>query len=356
MENVIKQLTLKNYIDILNNVSYGTTLVSYLNDSVRVEVADAIKIINEIVGLEVIREVPHTEGWEETHVSGVYAIIYSDKDNAVPQITEDDMNISYTVKEAFEKSMQYRLGVNKALWKRVKKECKAVGVKFSTDYDDVCVIDGRKKSQSVYKRIQEAYKSGQASVAFDIEEVNAPTVRTYSSQFGSAMGLKIRCSTMPGFITVHFREADPKDVLLQEFKSVLDKMKYHFSYTDILDIVNGKKVTDSPEFDLKSISEGSVSGQAWQNHTLQMENEFSKFSTGVADGILKKYHEGQNYEQEAPEYAQAGFDNESDYLDYLSEQIEQQPDIIKEVEGLQQYVMPIADAEPKKPTVEYDDF
>lgn len=324
MENDIKEISLRNYLDVLNGLAYGTQLVSYANNDVRNEVVSAIETINKIAGLEIVREEAHVEGWEDEVIEGVYDIIYTDRHSPMPQITEDDLNVSHYVKDACENKTLIKLEeVNPALYKHVRKLCKDFDVKFSTDGTAI-VLDGRGKSQSVYRQIQEAYKSGKASISFNLDEVNAPTVRTYSSQFGSAIGLKLRCVTAPGFITVHFKEADPRDVLLQELSDRIAKLaSLGFTYNDLQEKISNITWAIYGEENTVAAADEPVSGKAWQKHSEAMKNDFGKFAADVIPGIAKMYKE---------------------------------QDIIKEVEALQQYVMPIADAEPRKPTVEYDDF
>jgi len=339
MEEEFKKLSLVNCLDKVLNMPYGSTNVVYMDDKAREETGLIIETINNIAGLQVIEErpfidnIPTADGWESKEIPGKYTIIYSDRHNPIPSVTQDDLSVWNIIQEvSFRKTIQ-RIKINNALHKKVRKKCLESGVKFSLDYGFV-VIDGREKSLSVYRQIQKAHSEGKKEISFNLKEINMPTVRTYASQFGSAIDEKIRCTVADGFITVIFYRGP-----LDDFKDAVIKATEFLSQEDILNIVKSVFTPENdfhrPEF-TEVLSEELKRPEAavllvWEEMGFDSESEYTAYQD-------KKKADLADWEQTAQPKTATGSDNEP--TNSTAEDSDLPPNV-EIVEGLPQYVMQI---------------
>jgi DNA-binding transcriptional regulator YhcF (GntR family) len=287
MESIIKELSKLSIPEILLGIEYGKPeVVKYDSEDTRNHLLHVFQVANKIAGADVLREdvyfenVPTDSGWDEVPVEGVYRLIYADKNNPVPVPTEDDINLVTIIETMSYYKESVGVVISPAMVKTARKLCKDAGVKFIPS-EGGYTIDGQEKAISVYKQIQKAYKDGLANVSFNLEEINMPTVRTYASQFGSAISKKLRCSVIDGTITVHFRELTPEEAFENDIAAIVQKAaNAGLEYSQVHDAVT------------------TVINRAFYTEVFETQ--------GVAAQA----------EDIEPMWAQMGFESESEYIEY----------------------------------------
>lgn len=287
-----KVISLVNALETVMCVTYPNEKVTYKDEAAREETHTILKLINTIAGAEVIREEPYyhnretAEGWESVAVDNAYLIVYGDRHNPIPRITENDLNIEWDIADAYKQKTKVILDINTSLFRIAKKQCKQIGVKFGIE-NGLFFVDSREKSVSVYKQIQKAYQEGLNSVSFDLAEINMPTVRTYASQFGSAVAKKIRCSVDSGVITVHFKEN-----IEDELRAVVLKCCDQMSFNQIQDVISDviKNYLDNSNIKrIQNITNIDINELATQpDHPKTQNFEEATNTTGSPEDATKK--------------------------------------------------------------------
>ena len=222
-------ITKENYKGFFKNSTYGLKIVKYEDEFVRKLLNNRIAIYNEFKTSFTFEERKTSiykninEEWVGEEVPDLYDIIYKSTD-AVLLINESNYEIEELAIEAKKnKTIVVVDGLEESLFGFAKKIAKKHDIKF-TDFG----FNGKIKSKSIKKQIEDAYLSGKQNIKFSVEDYNVQTIRNQASTYGSLIGEKIRVKFELGSIILEFSELkknkDVREVLTEQYKILADTL------------------------------------------------------------------------------------------------------------------------------------
>lgn len=215
----------QNAIDFMSKINYAKNFVSYETDEAREQILTNIKIVNEILGSGAIEELPATiEDWNSGTIDGVFNILCRVKESEIPQLSLDSWNVFEIVEIAKTEARKSLFSIDHRLFKLCRKLAYQNGMKFKTSADG-CYFSSSGLKESVFDKIQSAYRRGDASMSFSMLDYNVNTIRKYASDLSIVNNQKFRCSSEGTTMIVYFREPSADE----RFKTSLLKLKNEFS-------------------------------------------------------------------------------------------------------------------------------
>lgn len=219
-------VTKTNYKDIFNSYKYGTKIITYESEEVRILFNQRITVINEFTGLWTMEEKIHVTNdvvdgeWVSTEVPNVYEVLYKNSREPLPLIDESNYNIEELACLAKKESI---ITVINNLEPSLIKYAKNMANKYNVRFNGTG-FNGTSKGVSVRKQIEEAYLAGKYSISFPSSDFNSQTVRNYVSSFSSLIGKKIRVELKLGTIIVHFKNIEESSALFTYIKESHEKL------------------------------------------------------------------------------------------------------------------------------------
>lgn len=218
MENIIT-INENGTHDFLASLVYGKTLVVFDSFNSEVRIKRAVVVINEILKKEAIRIAVEEEGTEGT----VYGIIWTDKDNSPPTITEDEIDLPERALQASLEKSVVKLNINLKLKKYAKKIAENNGIRLGSCSDGM-FFNGADKKPAIFPLMKQAYNDGKKFIEFDIKEVEVQTVRIYASQFNTFMGTKFSVSANNGKVRIQFAPPTPEEQAIESFNKIVNDL------------------------------------------------------------------------------------------------------------------------------------
>lgn len=219
-------ITKNNYKDIFNSYKYGTKIITYESEEVRILFNQRITIINEFTGLWTMEEKKHVINdtvngeWVSTEVPNVYEVLYKNSREPLPIIDESNYNIEELACLAKKESIITSINnFEPSLIKYAKKIANKYNIKFTG-----AGFNGTSKGVSVRKQIEDAYLDGKYNISFSSSDFNPQTIRNYVSNFSSLIGKKIRVELKLGTIIVHFKNEEESNYLFSCIRESYEKL------------------------------------------------------------------------------------------------------------------------------------
>ena len=220
-------VTKNNYKDIFNSYEYGTKIITYENEEVRILFNHRIDIINEFTGNFTMEEKKHViddvvdGSWVSTEVPNKYQVLYKNHKELLPIIDESNYNIEELAALSKKESIVCVINnLESNLIKYAKKIANKYNVKFTGNG-----FNGSIKAVSVRKQIEEAYLSGKYNISFPSSDFNPQTIRNYVSNFSNLIGKKIRVELKLGSIIIHFKNPEESNALFSLIKESHERLK-----------------------------------------------------------------------------------------------------------------------------------
>lgn len=212
MEN-ITTVTENGTHEFLASLQYGSTTVQVDTFNSEVRLKRAATSINAIYGREAIR-VEATDQIGEFEDFPIYNVIWSDKDNAPPVLTEDEINLPELAIAAAYRKETRKLDINPKLKKYARKCAENQNISFVVNKDGFW-FSGSPKKKSLLFDIRNAHFEGKPFIEFNAMEAEPQTVRVYVSQINNLLGTSFSVSVKRGKIKVLFVPQTPQEILTE---------------------------------------------------------------------------------------------------------------------------------------------
>lgn len=332
----LKNINESNIYSFMNEIKYGSNLVTYENDEARVIMLKNIEIICEILGAGALEEIQYVDtvleqgSYIDNVVDGVYNILYRVR-YEFPLLKETDYRVSEYLLTAIDQKSKVNIpDLNDNLHKYAFRTAKQLGVKFGLDVSGY-YFNAQEKQKPIYKQLEDAYASGLESISFDSEKTH--TVRCYASTLGNSQGKKFRCSVANKKITVYFKEMNKSDQLFNKLNLLYNEFVPFIGKTGFNEAIN--RMDLDVDWDEK-VSGNMILGKMIDTNQINLEES-------KAVPYVNEYYEetetDRDYEAEALGHKIQIPANEEWFL------ADGKITPIRDVEGLKQYFIPELEAD-----------
>jgi len=229
-------ITKDNYIDVINSLKYGLLTCHYDSAESKQLSNNMIDVINQYTGSSTIEERKAVIDtcingeWVCDEVEGVYQLLYKRYDMPVPILSKSNYNIeSIVINCKLNESIVVIDGFELSLVPYYKMIAKRHDIKFTGNG-----FNGKMKSLSIRKQIEDAFLSGKHSVSFNSENINPYSIRNGASTYGNIVGKKFRVELKKGLVVIHFKE-------LSEYDKITSSIRASY---ESLCLIKGKKEVD----------------------------------------------------------------------------------------------------------------
>jgi hypothetical protein len=222
MKDVFK-VNAENSMNFLQNLDYGSVVVAYDTPADRVFIVESIIVINEYMGMEVLREV--SERSENGRIiEDVFRVFHMARGEDIPTLTIDDYNVRNYAKKAALTKEKIECQIDPKLIRMAKRTANANGVKFIVE-NGKHYFSGKDKSVSLSKQIESAYLKGDKSISFDKHDVSIPTIRCYTSNLASTYQKPFKCAVKGNLVTIYFKEQSRQDKIESKIETMFSELE-----------------------------------------------------------------------------------------------------------------------------------
>jgi len=199
--------------EFLQALQYGVNPVQMDSFNSEVRIKRAAAAINAIYSMEAIKVVA-TEELSEWEDRPIYSVIWADKDNTPPVLTEDEINLPELAVMAAGFKNNRKLDISPKLKKYARKCAESQNISFVSNKDGFW-FNGAPKKSALLSVIRQAHSEGLPFIELNAAEAEPQTVRVYVSQINNLLGTSFSVSVKRGKIKVLFVAQTAQEILTE---------------------------------------------------------------------------------------------------------------------------------------------
>lgn len=249
--------TSKDVIDFMQKIKYGSNLVSYESNEAQIQMTKNLEILNQILGVNAIDEVDVLDD-DENVIPGIFNVLYRVKGVDIPELSIAEWNIRDLISDVKNGKKPSINKIDERLFKFCKKQAILNGLKFKATIDG-CYFTNTKGRESVFDKMDKAYKNGDDSISFSLSEFNINTIRQYSSNLGLIYGKKFQCNNEGGNMTIYFKELTREEKFRKSIQKVINE-HYEFLTINTMKIILDNVLPDEDEISKPEVIIGVAEG------------------------------------------------------------------------------------------------